>query len=69
MKLKRGTATRDQDEVIAKTKGKTLADTREDMETLREYIYDLAADCRTIQPEQETSREKSTNTLRSLNQG
>ena len=31
VKLKRGTGTRDQDEVIAKTKGSTLEDAREDM--------------------------------------
>ena len=41
VKLKRGTGTRDQDEVIAKAKGKTLDDAREDMEILREYIRDL----------------------------
>lgn len=50
MKLKRGTGTRDQDEVIAKAKGKTLEDAREVMETLREYIHDLAEDARQIQP-------------------
>ena len=50
VKLKRGTETRDQDEVIAKAKGKTLEDAREDMETLREYIHDLAEDARKIQP-------------------
>ena len=50
VKLKRGTGTRDQDEVIAKAKGKTLKDAREDMETLREYIHDLAEDARKIQP-------------------
>jgi len=50
VKLKRGTGTRDQDEVIAKAKGKTLEDAREDMETLREYIHDLAEDARQIQP-------------------
>ena len=53
VKLKRGTGTRDQDEVIAKAKGKTLEDAREDMETLREYINDLAEDARQIQPEEE----------------
>ena len=53
VKLKRGTGTRDQDEVIAKAKGKTLEDAREDMETLREYIHDLAEDARQIQPEEE----------------
>lgn len=53
VKLKRGTGARDQDEVIAKAKGKTLADACADMETLREYLHDLAADCRAIQPEQD----------------
>ena len=52
VKLKRGTDTRDQDEVIAKAKGKTLEDAREDMEILREYIHDLAEDARQIQPEE-----------------
>jgi predicted RNase H-like HicB family nuclease len=36
--------------VIAKAKGKTLEDAREDMETLRKYIHDLAEDARQIQP-------------------
>ena len=53
VELKRGTATRDQDKIVAKVKSKTLADAREDMETLREYIHDLAADCRSIQPDQD----------------
>lgn len=53
VKLKRGTGTRDQDEVIAKAKGKTLEDAREDMEILREYIHDLAEDARQIQPGEE----------------
>jgi hypothetical protein len=42
--------TRDQDKITAKVKGKTLEDAREDMETLREYIHDLAEDTRQIQP-------------------
>jgi hypothetical protein len=50
VKLTRGTGTRDQDKVTAKAKGKTLEDAREDMETLREYIHDLAEDARQIQP-------------------
>ena len=50
VKLKRGTGTRDQDEVIAKAKGKTLEDAREDMEILQEYIHELAEDARQIQP-------------------
>ena len=51
VKLKRGTGTRDQDEVIAKAKGSTLEDAREDMDELRGYIRDLAADARQIQPD------------------
>ena len=53
VKLKRGTGTRDQDEVIAKAKGQTLEDARKDMEILREYIHDLAEDARQIQPEED----------------
>ena len=55
VKLKRGTGTRDQDEVIAKAKGSTLEDAREDMDELRGYIRDLAADARQIQPDPESS--------------
>jgi hypothetical protein len=51
--LTRGTGTRDQDKLKAKVKAKTLEDAREDMETLREYIHDLAVDARQIQPEEE----------------
>lgn len=50
VKLTRGTGTRDQDKIVAKSKGKTLEDAREDMETLREYIPDLAEDVRQIHP-------------------
>ena len=50
VKLIRGTGTRDQDTIVAKANGKTLEDAREDMETLREYIHDLAEDARQIQP-------------------
>jgi len=50
VKLTRGTGTRDQDKITAKVKGKTLEEAREDMETLREYIHDLAEDTRQIQP-------------------
>ena len=53
VKLKRGTGTRDQDEVIAKAKGSTLEDAREDMDELRGYIRDLAEDARQIQPDAE----------------
>ena len=53
VKLTRGTGTRDQDKIVAKAKGKTLEDAREDMEILREYIRDLAEDARQIQPEEE----------------
>lgn len=50
VKLKRGSGTRDEDQIKAKVKAKTLEDAREDMETLREYIHDLAEDARQIQP-------------------
>ena len=50
VKLTRGTGTRDQDKIVAKVKGKTLEDAREDMEILREYIHELAEDARQIQP-------------------
>ena len=52
VKLTRGTGTRDQDKIVAKAKGKTLEDAREDMEILREYIHELAEDARQIQPEE-----------------
>jgi hypothetical protein len=50
VQLTRGTGTRDQDKITAKVKSKTLEDARTDMETLREYIDDLAASTRQIQP-------------------
>ena len=50
VKLTRGTGTRDQDNLTAKVKAKTLEEAREDMETLREYLHDLAEDARQIQP-------------------
>ncbi|MDS0296690.1 DUF7389 domain-containing protein [Halogeometricum luteum] len=50
VKLTRGTGTRDQDKVTAKVKAKTLEEAREDMETLRAYIHDLAEDIRQMQP-------------------
>ena len=50
VKLTRGTGTRDQDKITAKVKAKTLEEAREDMETLRGYIHDLAEDARQIQP-------------------
>ena len=42
VKLTRNTGTRDQDKIVAKAKGRTLENAREDMEILREYIYNLA---------------------------
>ena len=54
VKLQRGTGTRDQDEVIAKVKGSTLEDAREDMDELRGYIRNLAEDARQIQPDPES---------------
>lgn len=54
VKLTRGTGTRDQDKITAKVKATTLDEARDDMETLRAYINDLAADMRQIQPDDET---------------
>ena len=50
VKLKRGSGTRDEDPIKAKVKAKTLEDARKDMETLHEYIHNLAEDARQIQP-------------------
>jgi len=50
LQLTRGTGTRDQDKITAKVKAKTLEEARTDMETLREYIDDLAASSRQIHP-------------------
>ena len=38
VKLKRGTATRDQDTITAKVKATTLDEAREDMDDLRAYV-------------------------------
>ncbi len=53
VKFKRGTGTRDEDQIKAKVKAKTLEDAREDMETLRTDIHVLAENTRQIQPEEE----------------
>jgi len=50
VKLTRDTGTRDQDKITAKAKAETLEEARENMETLRGYIHDLAEDARQIQP-------------------
>jgi len=50
VKLKRGTGTRDEDQIKAKVKAKTLEDARDDMDVLRAYIRDLAEEARQIQP-------------------
>ena len=50
VKLKRGTGTRDEDQIKAKVKAKTLDDARDDMDALRAYIRDLAEETRQIQP-------------------
>ncbi|WP_135823648.1 DUF7389 domain-containing protein [Halorussus ruber] len=50
VKLKRGTGTRDEDQIKAKVKAKTLDDARDDMDALRAYIRDLAEEARQIQP-------------------
>ena len=53
MKLKRETGTRDEDQITAQVNAKTLEDARQDMETLRASIHDLAEDARQIQPGEE----------------
>ncbi|MFC7166890.1 DUF7389 domain-containing protein [Halospeciosus flavus] len=50
VKLKRGTETRDQDELTAKVKAATLDDACTDMDDLRAYLRDLSDDLRAIQP-------------------
>lgn len=50
VELKRGGGTRDQDKLVAKAKGATLEDAREDMDELKAYLRDLADVCREIQP-------------------
>ena len=52
VKLSRGTGTRDQDKITAKVKAATLDEAREDMETLRAYVHELADDVRQIQPDE-----------------
>lgn len=52
VKLSRGTGTRDQDKITAKVKARTLDEAREDMETLRAYVHELADDVRQIQPDE-----------------
>ena len=53
VKLKRGTATHDQDTITAKVKATTLEEAREDMDELRAYIHALADEVRAIQPAEE----------------
>jgi hypothetical protein len=52
VKLTRGTDTRDQDTITAKVKATTLGEAREEMETLRTYVDDLAENVRQIQPDE-----------------
>ena len=56
VKLKRGTGTRDQDELIAKTKGATVGEAIADMNELRPWLKELAGDVRTWQPGKEGNR-------------
>jgi hypothetical protein len=53
VKLTRGSGTRDGDTINAKTKGATVAEAIEDMNELRPWLKELAADVRTWQPEVE----------------
>lgn len=49
-KLKRGTGTRDQDEIRAKIKAETVEDAKADLEELKPYLREFAKDVRDIQP-------------------
>ena len=51
VKLKRGSGTRDEDQLKAKVKAETLNEAREDMNELREYLHGLAEETRRIQPD------------------
>jgi len=48
--LKRGTGTRDQDEIRAKVKAETVADATADLEELKPHLRAFAQELREIQP-------------------
>ena len=50
--ITRGTGTRDQEKIKAKTKGETVSDARDDMDELRPWIREFADDVRSWQPEE-----------------
>jgi len=52
-KLKRETATRDQDTIKGKVKRPTVEEALADVDALKEGLRELATDCREIQPEAE----------------
>lgn len=56
VKIKRGSDVRDQDELIAKTKGATVGEAIADMNELRPWLKELAGDVRTWQPGEEGNR-------------
>lgn len=51
VKLKRGSGTRDEDQLKAKVKAETLDEAQEGMNDLREYLHGLAEEARRIQPD------------------
>lgn len=53
VELKRGTGTRDQDKINAKTKGATVEEARDDMDELKPWLKQLASDVRSWQPSED----------------
>lgn len=53
-KLKRGSGTRDQDEIKIKAKGKTAEEAVENMDAVIDRAEEWADDLRSVQPEEET---------------
>lgn len=51
-KLKRGSGTRDQDEIKIKAKGKTAEEAIENMEAVVEHAEEWASDLREVQPDE-----------------
>lgn len=56
-KLKRGTGTRDQDEIRAKVKAETVDEAKANLDELKPYLRAFAQDVREIQPSAEEDDE------------
>lgn len=50
IEMKRGSGTRDQDKIKAKVKAKTLDEAKADLDELKPYLREYAANVRAIQP-------------------